>query len=262
MSNTSLAAFAAGFLAFMGPGSQEARADTCAPSGTAIATDRPDVTNSSFVVPTGSLQSENGVNLSGRGGAQSVDGTNSRLRVGVAPCLEILVDLPTYFGAIRGDDASGFGNVAPAVKWQLAPLPGDVNLSVTTGIGLPTGAARIAGPGAQPYLQFPWSRELGGGWGISGMVTTFLLPADPVSKVTEETTFVIERSLSQRADVFVEYVGDFPARRGASQLFNSGAVYRVTPTQQIDVHVGFGLNHNAPDYVVGVGYSIRLDGLF
>jgi hypothetical protein len=51
-------------------------------------------------------------------------------------------------------------------------------------------------------------------------------------------------------------------RRGGSQLFNSGAVYRVTPAQQIDVHVGFGLNRNAPDYVVGVGYSFRLDGLF
>jgi hypothetical protein len=39
-------------------------------------------------------------------------------------------------------------------------------------------------------------------------------------------------------------------------------LYLLTPTQQVDFHVAFGLNHNAPSYIVGVGYSIRIDGLF
>ena len=55
-------------------------------------TDRSDVTNSRIVVPVGSLQSEIGVNVSAPDGAQILDGTNSRLRVGVAPCVEVLVD--------------------------------------------------------------------------------------------------------------------------------------------------------------------------
>jgi hypothetical protein len=37
-------------------------------------------------------------------------------------------------------------------------------LSVTAGAGLPIATPSIAGHGVQPYLQFPWSRELGGGW--------------------------------------------------------------------------------------------------
>src|ERR1700738_1301541 len=41
-----------------------ASADTCPPAKDVIATDGPDVTNSSLVVPTGSLQNENGVNFS------------------------------------------------------------------------------------------------------------------------------------------------------------------------------------------------------
>ena len=53
-----------------------------------------------------------------------------------------------------------------------------------------------------------------------------------------------------------------PTKPDASQLFNSGGLYRLSPTQQIDFHVAFGLNHNAPDYIVGVGYSFRIDGLF
>ena len=40
-----------------------ARAQDCPTGADPIATDRPDVTNSSLVVPTGSLQAENGIDL-------------------------------------------------------------------------------------------------------------------------------------------------------------------------------------------------------
>src|ERR1700738_860667 len=139
----------------------------CPDPSTPIETDRPDVTNSSIVVPVGSLQSENGINISARDGARVFDGTNTRLRLGIAPCLELLGDLPTYFAAVRGPAGSGFSNVAPAVKWQISPLPGKVDLSAVVGVALPTGTTDIAGPGAQPYVQFPWSWELGRGWGVS-----------------------------------------------------------------------------------------------
>jgi hypothetical protein len=61
--------------------------------------------------------------------------------------------------------------------------------------------------------------------------------------------------------VFVEYVGDFPVNGGASHLINSGSGYRITETQQINFHVAFGLNREAPTYVFGIGYSFRLDML-
>src|SRR6516162_7124620 len=81
-------------------------ADKCTQNSAPIETDRPDVTNSSVVVPVGSFQSENGVNISGRGGAQIFDGTNSRLRLGIAPCLEVLLDVPTYVAPVSGSGAS------------------------------------------------------------------------------------------------------------------------------------------------------------
>jgi hypothetical protein len=36
----------------------------------------------------------------------------------------------------------------------------------------------------------------------------------------------------------------------------------LTRTQQVDFHLAFGLNRNSPDYIIGVGYSWRLDNLF
>jgi hypothetical protein len=237
-------------------------AGECPTSASEIATDRPDVTNSSLVVPVGSLQSENGINTTGRGSEKTFDGTNSRLRLGVAPCLEFLVDVPNYFGRLKGDADSGFGNVAPAVKWQFSSLPEPWNLSVTAGAGLPTGSSKIAGPGLQPYLQFPWSYEFGGGWGTSGMLTTFFFPSGLANKQTTEATFVLEKKVTERASLFVEYVGDYPSRGSSVQLFNTGGGYLLTKTQQIDFHIAFGLNRNSPDYIIGLGYSFRFDDLF
>ena len=80
--------------------STQARSEGCPTAKDEIATDRPDVTNSSLVVPTGSLQNENGANFSMRDDGRAFDGTNSRWRLGIAPCLEVLVDLPTYFANV------------------------------------------------------------------------------------------------------------------------------------------------------------------
>jgi hypothetical protein len=238
-----------------------AAAEECTQPSSPIETDRPEVTNSSIVLPVGSFQNENGINLSRQKAAQVFDGTNSRLRLGIAPCFEVLLDLPTDVTVFRGQGASGFTDLAPAVKWQMSPIPEKFDLSMTVGIGLPTGAVAVAGPGTQPYLQFPCSIELGSGWAITGMVTNFLVPADPVNRYTNQSTFAIERQFGERSFLFAEYVGGFPAVGGNSQLFNSGGGYRITDKQQIDFHIGVGLNRNAPAYIFGIGYSFRVDGL-
>jgi hypothetical protein len=241
-------------------GAVSARAQNCPTAKDDIATDRPDVTNSSLVVPAGSLQSENGINISSRDGGRTFDGTNTRWRLGVAPCLELLVDLPTYVANVHAPGNSGFTDIAPAVKWQISPIPGKIDLSVVTGVALPTGRAEISGRGAQPYVQFPWSWELRDGWGLSGMLTEFFRPSEATSKRITEATFVIEKNLTERFSLFTEYVGDYPEGGSPSQL--SGGLYRLSPTQQVDFHVAFGLNHNTPSYIVGIGYSFRIDGLF
>ena len=91
-------------------------AEGCTQTSAPIATDRPDVTNSSVVVPVGSLQNENGANISRRAGADIFDGTNSRWRLGIAPCFEVLIDLPNYVGTFRGAGASGSTTASPAAS--------------------------------------------------------------------------------------------------------------------------------------------------
>jgi hypothetical protein len=73
---------------------------------------------------------------------------------------------------------------------------------------------------------------------------------------------LVEKKVTERASLFVEYVGDYPDNGSRSQLLNSGGLYRPSPTQQVDFQLALGLNHNAPSCIVGVGYSIRFDELF
>jgi hypothetical protein len=222
--------------------------------------DRPDVTNSSLVVPFGSFQAENGVDWTVRHGSNALDGTNTRLRLGIAHCNELLIDMPNYFLLIDGSQPSGFSDVVVSFKRQL-PVPFGFDLSATVGLGFPSGSAKISGHGYEPYIQFPWSHEIADGWEMAGMFPLTWFPGESMRNPTFEPTLSLERAFGPSADMFVEYVGDYDHQR-PSQVLDTGGVWRFTNTQQLDFHAGLGLNSSSVDHYFGIGYSFRLDELF
>lgn len=254
-------------LALVRPVSIAAAADRCPTDANDIATDRPDITNSSLVVPLGSLQAENGLDWTVRDGSNALDATNTRVRFGIARCTEFLIDIPSYFGSFNGSQPSGFSNLIASLKRQL-PVPFGFELSATGGVGFPTGAAKISGRGYQPYLQFPWSHGLALGWEMAGMFTLFWAPSEPSRSLVFQPTLSLERELGPSADVFVEYVGDYDHQPPA-HLLDGGGAWRFSKNQQFDFHVGVGLNRSSPALngvpvaqYFGIGYSLRLDRLF
>ena len=62
----------------------------------AIVTDRPDVTESSIVVPKGSLQFENGITWTTDRGNQSVDFAETLVRFGLSTRTELRLVIPNY----------------------------------------------------------------------------------------------------------------------------------------------------------------------
>jgi hypothetical protein len=235
-------------------------ANGCPTSVSEISADRPDVTNSSQVVPYGSLQAENGVDWTVREGSNVVSGSETRLRLGIAQCTEVLADVPTYFYSLNGRASSGFSDFVVSIKRELS-VPFGFHLSATGGLGFPSGSGRIASKGYEPYMQFPWSHEIGDGWEAAGMFTVTWFPSESAQNPTFETTLSLERALGSSADTFIEYVGDYDHQR-PRQVVDMGGALRFTKTQQLDFHVGFGLNSNSVDHYFGIGYSFRLDDLF
>ncbi|MBV8450979.1 MAG: hypothetical protein JOZ29_01725 [Deltaproteobacteria bacterium] len=94
--------------------------------------------------------------------------------------------------------------------------------------------------------------------GTSKNLTIYTLGSFPL---TFEPTLAVEKELGPSADTFVEYLGDYDHMRPA-QLLDSGGAWRLTETQQLDFHAGVGLNSSMVDHYFGIGYSLRLDGLF
>jgi hypothetical protein len=102
-------AFALYCSAWAGTLALQMKAQTCAVNAqSAIATDRPQITNSSVVVPCGSLQFENGFQESSNGGQRSFDFPETSVRFGIAAKTELRLAAPDYFQ--NDDTASGFAN--------------------------------------------------------------------------------------------------------------------------------------------------------
>jgi len=222
-----------------------------------IDTDRPDVTNSSLAVPLGSLQAENGVNWTG-GRGSVLDGSNSRVRLGIAQCSEILVDLPNYATPLARSGPSGFSGIAPAIKRQFEALPAGLTAAAVVGTLLPTGSGHFSKDGYAPYIQVPWAQDLSEGWKVDGMGTATWFPSQ-ANALAEQITLSAAHEVGPDAEVFGEYIGDYRTHEALRSSLNFGGSYRFTKTQQIDIHAGFVLN--APGTFFGIGYSLRFDGL-
>jgi Putative MetA-pathway of phenol degradation len=227
----------------------------------AFETDRPDATNSPLAVPRGSFQAEDGVTWTAEGRSDVLDGAETMLRIGVANCTELVIQLPIYFYATHGQASSGFSDVAVSVKRQLPDLYGFVTAAIG-GLAFPSGTNEISNGGYDPYIQGSWSREIGGGWGLAGMFTLTWLTSQSASNPTFQSTFEINRDLTPSAASFVEYVGNYPSHLRAEQTIDTGATWQIADRHGVDAIIGFGLNSAAPDHFFGFGYSFRLDGLF
>jgi hypothetical protein len=218
-----------------------------------IATDRPAITNSSVVVPSGSLQVENGLQTT-TAGQRTVDGPETLAVFGLTDATELRLTVPDYINSPAG---SGFGDPALGVKQQIVHTSGGFDLSLILFLSFPAGASAVSSHGYDPGLQMPWSQKLSQNWTAAGMASLYWLTQPGARNLTGEGTFLIDRQLTGPWDAFVEYAGDYPERGGPRHLLHFGTAYKLGSLQQLDFHAGAGLSRAAIDHFIGVGYSFR-----
>jgi hypothetical protein len=224
-----------------------------------IATDRPQVTSSSVVVPCGSLQFENGFQETSNGGQRGFDFPETSVRFGIAGKTELRFGVPNYFNNndTGSGFADGFGDFSVGLKQQLGPARGGFDVSVIPSVSFPTGANLISSHGYDPAVQVPWSRSLTKKWTVAGMFSVSWPTEAGQRNVTGQASVYFDQQLTQVVDAYVEYSGAFPERGGPQNLIDFGAAYKPSLHQQLDFHCGFGLSAAVPDHVIGVGYSVR-----
>lgn len=228
----------------------------CLTADDPIATDRPTGPNSSATVPAGSVQFENGAGAVHAQGATTYDLPETRARFGLFACTEFLVDLPDY---THGRGLAGTTDLSPAIKHQFQDLPEGLTLWTTVGVALPTGDKRISGRGAAPYIQVPASYDLGGDFTLNGMYSVTFHPSDAGDEPLSQTSLYLDRTLTDRSDVFVEYVNAYQPGAAVQNSVDFGGSWRYEALRQIDMKLGFGVNRAAPTWYFSIGYSLRFD---
>jgi hypothetical protein len=226
-----------------------------------IVTDRPAVTDSSVVVPAGSLQAENGFLETSSHGQSVVDGPETLVRFGVAKRTELRFTLPDYYHNLSTGSGSGFGDFAVGVKEQLGPTPGRFDVSAILFLSFPTGTDTVSSGGYDPGLQVPWSRALSANWTVGGMFSVYWPTQGRTRNLTGESTILLDRQLTGPWDAFVEYAGDFPELGGPRHLLHFGTAQKLAKRHQLDFHFGVGLSSAAVDHLIGIGYSFRFQAI-
>jgi hypothetical protein len=228
-------------------------------ASTAIATDRPAITDSSAVVPDRMFQAENGLADTGNPAGRTLDLPETLIRFGVGPSTELRSTAPDYYrdSVTSAGPQSGLGDLAVGIKQQLRRGSGGFEIAAVLSLSFPTGATGLSSHGYDPSFQLPWSRPLSSNWTAAGMLSVYVRTENASHTVIGESTLLVDRQLSRNWDAFTEYAGDFSHAGGPRHLMHFGTAYKVGARQQLDAHVGVGLSAAAVDHFIGIGYSFR-----
>lgn len=213
-----------------------------------LVTDRPDFTESGVVVPLGHVQVEAGVTLTD---GDHLAGPELLVRWTPLPRVELRLGAPDYIDAAS---ASGFGDPSVGVKVQLGPIA-QWDLGVIASVSLPLGDDAFSSGSVDPEVIVTTAHPLGGRFDVGAQVGA--ARDGSADGWLGSGTLVLGAALSERWGAFAELAATVPERGGAEVLRHAGLTYALTPTVQLDAHVGLGLTEAAPASLVGVGVSIR-----
>ena len=224
-----------------------------------IATDRPAITDSSDVVPSGYLLFENGFAETRNQEQNGFDFPETLARFGLTNKTELRLNVPDYFqnsNSGRGF-GSGWGDLGIGVKQQLLTKEEGFDASLIVTLSCPTGAKIISSHGYDPTLQLPWSRGISNNWSAAGMFSLSWPTEGARRNLTGQASALADRQITTALDAFIEYGGWYPQRGGPEHVLHTGASYKIRSNQQLDFHFGVGLSSAAVDHFVGFGYSFQ-----
>jgi hypothetical protein len=241
-----------------------------------LVTDRPDVTESALTVPRGSTQMELGArwlverSSDARLGIVEVPGT--LVRFGAWDRLEVRLAWEGWVGTSidvsrQRRRADGFADPEVGVKWAIVPpVEGGTEVALLAHLTLPAGNEIVGAPAVDPSARLAVAHSLGEraslGWNVGYEARSIDGGTDAGTRRLGRWVYAASLGfdLSPRWGTFVESFGDLPASDPgpAVHALDGGVTCLIAPRVQLDVSVGVGLSHEAPDRFFGVGLSFRL----
>lgn len=177
------------------------------------------------------------------------------LRAGLTDRTEVQVGWMGY-SELRfdhGPDQDGTSDMSVLLKYRLTDEGAATAVGVFGSLSLPVGSDAFSSDNVDPTFGLAWTTD-------NGLFGTFVL-ASPTADDERSTEFSgsLGAGLSHgdRLGSFIEYFGTISDSAGPTHQLNGGFTYLPDQNLQIDLYVGAGLNHRAPDLFTGAGVAWR-----
>jgi hypothetical protein len=240
-----------------------------------LVTDRPDVTESSETVARGRVQIEAGITfLNDEQDGESLgiaSAPSTLIRVGLDRKVELRFEWLGIVSETRESDGSrtttsGSGNTGLGAKIKLREERGAApRLALLVGAVLPTGSEALRAKRIDPGVRLAGSNTLTGRLGLGYNVGVVALSleeddGDVDTHALGRYSVSLAMGIDERWNSFVELFGFAPmgGPDPTVHLVDAGFTFLSSPTVQLDLSGGVGLNDSADDWFVGTGLSIRL----
>ncbi|HSH53226.1 MAG TPA: transporter [Bacteroidales bacterium] len=217
--------------------------------------DRPDQTESAYIVPKGYFQFEDGFFYETvNDWITNISYSSMLLRYGLFDHFELRLGTSyNHVERIISNDLKGFSPIAIGGKIHVNDEKGWIPQIAFIG------QITIANTGAVDFLQKYHSTNMLLTFGHNlpnnlsiGYSVAVEFP-DYVNYTIGTYTFVVGYSITDKIGTFIEVYGDFSKYMNAQNKFNGGVTYLIHPQVQLDFAGGFGLSQYAPNNYFSFG---------
>ncbi len=234
-----------------------------------LSPDRPDVTESPYTVDTGYFQVEmDALGFTQDAGQEQVESLRVApliLKLGLSNNVDFQVGFNPYSftrttlenGTIT-EEQSAVPDLTFRVKINLSGNDsGSTAFALLPFLTIPT-----RGPGkVEGGIIFPFTTELGGGWGLGSSATVGLFgnKADDSYHTEVVNTLVLDHDITAELGGFVEFVSVLSTEQNSSWIAtgNAGLTYALTPDLLLDASIRLGLTPAAEDKNISLGMTVR-----
>lgn len=243
-----------------------------------LVTDRPDFTESTEAVPAGHVQLEAGYTFpydrERKDRVRDHTAPELLLRIGVIENFELRIGWNGYSwtdnrfeGETRGgrrvtrdDWTQGAHDLSLGFKYKFLEQDGLIpHFGVIGAITVPSGSAGVSSGDVDPELLLLWAYDITDSFAVAGNVG-LAAPTDNGDRFFQASASLAAAfALSERLGAYVEYFGFYPNAKhsDAAHSVNAGLTYLLNNNFQIDWRIGAGLNEEADDFFMGVGFAWR-----
>ncbi len=229
-----------------------------AQDNSALITDRPDFTESPFTVQPDRMQLEMGYTYRESDNGNEVRTQNFPevlLRIGWVENWELRLGWGGYSFEENGEDIAN--DMRVGAKWAISDQDGwHPQLALLGEITIPTGHGDND---VDPTITLAWSYDLNDKNSVGGNLGIGSVTQDGDRFAQGSASIAWNHTLDDQWGFYTEYYTTFPDAddEDAVHIIDGGLVYLINDDLQLDFSLGFGLNEQADDLIVGFGFSHR-----